>query len=164
MPVAPSFRIHFAVAMLQDELQQALQEQDLSSEPIDSDLLEELFLQENAPDQPNSGKKHIPVKPEAATGSTASGSSGSGHLDFSRLGNTISRKGVCCGSISYLIHWEPASYAANCKVHESCYITASMHQVQESELEHWLGKAPQFYSAEDHIQAKPKGSYNRRRC
>lgn len=122
-------------------------------EPIDQDLLEELVVDEVVAQQDR--KEFVCVRPSSAT----EGNSGV----LSRIGNTIKRDGVVCGTMSYLLRWEPASFAANCKIHEGCYVTAAMTAVDESELEEWLAKASRFYSAEDHIAAKPLAAYNKRR-
>lgn len=122
---------------------------------MDHNVLEELFL--DGATGRDEDKEFVPVRPEP---DTAESSAGSGHT---RVGNTIHARGVGCGTISYLLHWDPASYAANCKVHEDCYVTAALSTVEEHELETWLAKGPMFFTAKDHIMAKPMGSYNRRR-
>ena len=84
----------------------------------------------------------------------------------------ISRKGAdvyCgdmrCGSISYLIHWNPAAYSANCRIHANCYVTMPLVGPDSDEdlLVGWLGSAPSFRTGEDHGLCAPKGSYHRRK-
>lgn len=79
----------------------------------------------------------------------------------SRVGNTIFVGERAVGSMSYLLHWEPATYSAKCKVHEGCVCTGHVGRIQESELEAWLADAPRYLSARDHMLRKPQGAYNR---
>ena len=85
----------------------------------------------------------------------------------SRKGNSIYVGGRSVGSICYLLHWDPPSYSAQCKLHAGdeggCYCTADISKVKECELEEWLMKGPRFLSAKDHLAVKPAGVYNRRR-
>lgn len=87
----------------------------------------------------------------------------SAESDNSRIGNSIRVKGKTVGTIRYLLHWEPPSFSAQCKIHEGCYCTADINKVDESELEHWLVQGPRYVSAEAHLATKPAASYNMRR-
>ena len=81
----------------------------------------------------------------------------------SRVGNTLYVAGRPVGAISYLFHWEPASYSAKCRIHERCVCTGHFAKVEESDMEEWLYKAQRYMTAEEHLQAKPAGAYNKRR-
>ena len=84
----------------------------------------------------------------------------------SRVGNSLYVGGTAVGHISYLLHWDPPSYSARCKLHSGeaggCYCTADINKVDECELEAWLTNGPKYLTAREHVAAKPAGTYNRR--
>ena len=80
----------------------------------------------------------------------------------SRVGNSIYNGAQLMGTISYLLHWQPESFSARCKVHDNCYVTAPISTMDEVLLENWLSVGSRYSSAESHISARPEGSYNRR--
>ena len=82
---------------------------------------------------------------------------------ISRKGNEIYCGDTKCGSISYLVHWNPAAMAGNCLVHNNCYVTCPLIGGDNDELTHWVGRAFSFRNAEEHGACRPKGSYHRRR-
>lgn len=79
----------------------------------------------------------------------------------SRVGNSIYVGGRLVGVMSYLLHWQPASFSAKCRVHDDCVCTAHVDRVLESHLEDWLSSGLRFQTAEAHMNAKPAGAYNR---
>ena len=80
----------------------------------------------------------------------------------SRVGNTVYSGNQLVGTIAYLLHWKPESFSAQCRVHDSCVVTAPMESMDEALLENWLLIANRYPTAEQHMDAKPPGSYNRR--
>lgn len=81
----------------------------------------------------------------------------------SRVGNTLYIAGKPVGSISYLLHWEPASLSARCKIHEKCICTGDINRISEDDLEEWLYQGQRYSTSEAHLQVKPEGCYNTRR-
>lgn len=79
----------------------------------------------------------------------------------SRVGNSIYVGGRLVGVMSYLLHWQPASFSAKCRVHDDCVCTAHVDRVLETHLEEWLSSGLRFQTAEAHMNAKPAGAYNR---
>eukprot|EP00435_Cladocopium_sp_Y103_P056639 s14_g19.t1 len=82
-----------------------------------------------------------------------------------RKGNEVLCGGSKCGTMSYLLHWNPAAIAANCAIHENCFVTSPLvgEVVSEDSLVHWLGQAFCFRSAAEHVSCAPLGTYHRRR-
>lgn len=81
-----------------------------------------------------------------------------------RSGNHIFRGDMRTGSISYLTHWSPMAIAGNCMVHGQgvCLCTVPLIGADEDELIRWVGDAPCFRSAEDHMACAPLQAYTRR--
>lgn len=77
-------------------------------------------------------------------------------------GNTVFAGDVKCGTLSWLVHWDPPAIAANCTVHSGCYCTAPIH-FDEQELVQWLGQAISYKDGQAHGRFVPKGTYNKRR-
>ena len=82
-----------------------------------------------------------------------------------RKGNEILCGGSRCGTLSYLLHWSPAAIAANCAVHENCFVTSPLagDVVSEDALVHWVGQAFCFRSGAEHVSCAPQGPYHRRK-
>ena len=79
----------------------------------------------------------------------------------SRIGNSIYVGNKLMGTISYLLHWKPASFSAKCKIHENCVCTAHYERVDEGAMEKWLLDGGQYRTADAHLLAKPEGAYNK---
>ena len=82
--------------------------------------------------------------------------------DIKRVGNTIFCGAQKTGSVSYLVHWVPAAIAVKCFIHDNCFITAPLLNVNEDPLVTWVGEAPAYLSGEVHGKHVPKGCYHRR--
>ena len=83
--------------------------------------------------------------------------------EISRRGNEIFCGDAKCGSISYLVHWNPAAMAGNCLVHSNCYVTCPLLGADDDELIRWVGRAFSFRNAEEHGACRPRGAYHRRK-
>lgn len=83
--------------------------------------------------------------------------------EIRRVGNEVLCGDAKCGTLAYLVHWNPAAIAANCVVHSNCYLTAPLIDSDEDSLIRWLGEGFCFRSAEDHRSCAPKGCYSSRK-
>ena len=83
--------------------------------------------------------------------------------EIRRVGNEVLCGDAKCGTLAYLVHWNPAAIAANCVVHSNCYLAAPLIDSDEDSLIRWLGEGFCFRSAEDRRSCAPKGCYSSRK-
>ena len=121
------------------------------------ELMEELAMDQDGP----SAASDVADKPSGESTDLVVTAPMTGAI--SRKGNEVYCGDTKCGSISYLVHWNPAAMAGNCLVHSNCYVTCPLLGGDEDELTHWVGRAFSFRNAEEHGACRPKGSYHRRK-